>query len=181
MSDIDKVISVCSAKDLPVWTVTAARITALIDASRYVVIVPEEDMSRFRRFTPSTIEVKSECVYSDSIRKLLTPKFNEQNKGRYGWYLQQLIKLSALGEAGLTETYLIWDADTVPLKPLSFTSGDRLKYYVATEHHIPYFTAIDRLLGLRKITPHSFISQCFPIKGEWIQKFILFVESLVSG
>jgi hypothetical protein len=177
MSDVDKVISVCSAKDLPVWAVSASRITKFIDAEKYMVIVPERDLSEFKRFTPQTIEVICEDNYTDSIQQILKSKFNEGNKCRYGWYLQQFIKLSALSEAEPNETYLIWDADTIPLNPLNFTNGDRLKYYKASEHHPPYFNAIDRLLGLERVVNHSFISQCFPIRGKWIHEFVSFVES----
>lgn len=173
----DRVISVCSAKDLSVWKVTASHLTNFINAAEFVVIVPETDLEQFQAATPLPIKVINEKIYTDQIHKLLKPKFNEQNKGRYGWYLQQLIKLIALSEAKSDETYLIWDADSVPLKPLVFHSSNKLGYYKATEHHLPYFETISRLLGLRKIVSHSFIAQCFPARGAWVREFILFIES----
>lgn len=175
--DIDKVISVCSIKDISVWALAAKYLTDFIDAVEFVVIVPETDLDQFRAVTPNTIKVISEKIYTDQIYKLLKPKFNEKNIGRYGWYLQQFIKLVALSEAKDDETYLIWDADTIPLRPLTFNSRDGLAYYKATEHHLPYFEVISRLLGLEKIVSHSFIAQCFPARGAWMREFIFFIES----
>ena len=60
---------------------------------------------------------------------------------RNGWYFQQLIKLYA-GECipGLTEAYLVMDADTVFLRPVAFPG-----YATSTEHHQPYFAHMLRL------------------------------------
>jgi hypothetical protein len=175
--DVDKVISVCCAKDLPVWTIAAKKLLECVDARNYVVIVPESDEIDFRKKTPQAIEVINERRYTGYIERILKPNFNRRNCGRYGWYLQQLIKLSALEESREADVYLIWDADTVPLKKLRFRNDGSLNYYKAAEHHFPYFDAIKRLLGLNKIVPHSFISQCFPIKGIWMKEFVHFVES----
>jgi hypothetical protein len=175
--EFDRVISVCSAKDLSVWGVTASQLKNFINAVEFVVIVPETDLEHFQSVTPDSIKVINEKKYTDQIHKLLKPKFNDQNKSRYGWYLQQFIKLIALSEAKSDETYLICDADTLPLKPLVFNSSNKLSYYKATEHHLPYFETIDRLLGLKKIVSHSFIAQCFPARGIWIQEFITFIET----
>jgi hypothetical protein len=173
----DRVISVCSAKDLSVWKFTASHLKKFINAAEFVVIVPETDLEQFQSVTPSPIKVINEKKYTDQIHKLLKPKFNEQNKARYGWYLQQFIKLIALSEAKSDETYLIWDADTVPLRPLVFHSSNKLGYYKATEHHPPYFETITRMLGLEKIVSHSFIAQCLPARGAWMQEFVKFIES----
>jgi hypothetical protein len=175
-SDVDRVISVCSSKDLAVWRVVAKRLPRLINAADFVVVVPENDLNNFEAVTPAAIRVVNEKIYTDRINQILKPKFDENNSARYGWYLQQFIKLIAISEAKADETYLIWDADTVPLKPLIFNTPNRLKYYKATEHHSPYFDTISRLLGLEKIVSHSFIAQCFPAKGAWIKEFISFIE-----
>lgn len=177
MTDVDKVISVCSAKHLAVWSVAANQITKFIDAKEYVVIVPEREISQFKQSTPQKIDVISEKAYTNSVQDTLKSKIHSGKEDRYGWYLQQFIKLAALVEAKPNETYLIWDADTVPLKPLTFTSGSQLRYYKSAEHHLPYFKTIDRLLELEKIVNHSFITQCFPIKGAWMHGFINLIES----
>jgi len=175
--EFDRVVSVCSAKDLSAWKVTASHLKNFINAAEFVVIVPKTDLEQFQSVTPGPIKVINEEKYTDQIHKLLKPKFNDQNKGRYGWYLQQFIKLIALSEAKSDEIYMIWDADTVPLKPLVFNSSNKLSYYKATEHHLPYFETITRLLDLKKIVCHSFIAQCFPARGAWIQEFITFIET----
>jgi hypothetical protein len=175
-NDIDKVISVCTLKDISVWPIAAEYILNYIDASEYEVIVPEKEVLQFRAVTPNIFRVVSEELYVRQIHELLKSKFNSKNIGRYGWYLQQFIKLAALMEAKDSENYLIWDADTVPLKPLTFTSNDGFFYYKGNEYHSPYFQAINQLLGLEKIVPYSFIAQCFPVKGQWMHEFRTFVE-----
>ena len=53
----DRVISVCSAKDLSVWKVTASHLKNFINAAEFAVIVPETDLEQFQCVTPSAIKV----------------------------------------------------------------------------------------------------------------------------
>ena len=175
--EIRRVISVCTAKHVPVWRVASTKLVEFVDSREFVVIVPDHEVEVFKRVTPAEISVTSEAKFTSQIEPLLKPKFSSRNKNRYGWYLQQFIKLAALAESKSDETYLIWDADTVPLKTLSFQTPTGLSYYRATENHTPYFNSIRKLLGLEKITPHSFIAQCFPIKGNWMHEFITLIET----
>ena len=73
---------------------------------------------------------------------------------------------------------LIWDSDTIPLKPLSFIDNSgKLLHYTGKEHHTPYFDLIFKLLGMKKIVNYSFVAQCFAIRGSWAHEFFDFVES----
>lgn len=95
---------------------------------------------------------------------------------RYGWYLQQFLKLSAVDEFN-EKNVLIWDADTIPLKPLTFfTPEGTPTFYIATEYHLPYFQAIDKLLALDKAVAHLFISQNMPIPAGWGQSCLREIE-----
>jgi len=56
-------------------------------------------------------ELQAEGV-SDNIKR------GQGNNNRIGWYLQQYLKLGvALHLPGLSEHYLVWDADNIPIKP----------------------------------------------------------------
>ena len=80
---------------------------------------------------------------------------------RAGWYLQQFLKLAAAAEPG-TEWRLVWDGDTLPLRPLRFLSDEVLPRPLLApraDWHPPYFRTIERLLGNGSFAPHSFIHE----------------------
>jgi hypothetical protein len=65
---------------------------------------------------------------------------------RNGWYLQQLLKLYAGNViSGISERYLVIDADTVFIKPTSFIEKNKCLYNFGTEYHKPYFEHMKRL------------------------------------
>jgi hypothetical protein len=92
----------------------------------------------------------------------------------HGWYLQQFIKIQIASEQYKESIVLIWDADTVPLRPLNFIgSNGELYYFVGTEYHEPYFTTLRTLLNIDKLTPYSFIAQCIPLKASTAKSLIV--------
>lgn len=115
------------------------------------------------------------------LKEILKGKIAPSSKGRIGWYLQQFIKLSVLKGAREYENFVIWDADTVPLKKIDFfRSTGEVEFYSGAEAHLPYFDLTQKLLGLGKIAKFSFIAQCFPCKGIWANEFFNFIESKFS-
>jgi hypothetical protein len=67
---------------------------------------------------------------------------NERN----GWYIQQLFKLYAgLVIPGLSKRYLVIDADTFFLRPISFLNNDKIIFNFGSEFHAPYFEHMSRL------------------------------------
>jgi hypothetical protein len=80
---------------------------------------------------------------------------------RAGWYLQQFLKFAAAAEPG-TEWRLVWDGDTLPLRPLRLLSDEatpRPLLAPRADRHPPYFQTIERLLGTGPLAPHSFIHE----------------------
>lgn len=176
---ISKVISVCSKKDLVVWAVASQFILKHIKSISYEVIVPDQEVEIFKSVTPQSFTVKRESYYlKEKGLKWLEKFFPENNKNRAGWYLQQIIKIEACRSNNQDKVVLIWDADTVPIKPIKFfDQNGKLNYYVGTENHSPYFQAIERLIGLNKIVEFSFISQSFPVNAKWVQEFCDRIEN----
>jgi hypothetical protein len=79
---------------------------------------------------------------------------------RAGWYFQQFLKMGAATRPDIGPCYVVWDADTVLLRPLTFLDQDkRLLITASTEYHHPYFETLERLLGLPRLTNQSFISE----------------------
>lgn len=76
-----------------------------------------------------------------------------------GWYLQQFIKMGFSLSKYAKRYYLIWDADTIPLRPISFFNETSLFFTPKTEYYEPYFVTIKKLLGLSKLVDYSFIAE----------------------
>jgi len=80
---------------------------------------------------------------------------------RAGWYLQQFLKLAAAAAPG-ADWRLVWDGDTLPLRPLRLLSDDsppRPLLAPRAARHPPYFRTIARLLGAGPLAPCSFIHE----------------------
>lgn len=78
-----------------------------------------------------------------------------------GWFFQQFLKMGfSLSQYCDTDYYLSWDADTIPLRPISFFTEEEYPYFtMKTEYHKPYFEAIRRLIGLEKSNSRSYIAE----------------------
>lgn len=172
----DLTFSVCTSTDLKIWMHTSKNLLEYVPSNYYLIIVPDDEVKIFRAVTDKKINVIPETVYINDLRKSL----NERNvpKNRIGWYLQQFIKLSVLKQARTNENYVIWDADTVPLKEIGFFErSGKVQFYIGSENHEPYFETIEKLLGFGKVASFSFIAQSFPCKGIWAKEFFDFIEN----
>ena len=177
MIQADYVVSVAKRKTLNVWKVTAQALLTNLPATKYELIVPAADVAIFRKNTPSEIAVSSEDDFVEDFVGPLRDKIGGENPW-FGWYLQQLIKLEALRRHADLSRLVVWDADTVPLRPLElFTDTGEPVFYRGQENHGPYFDAITKLLGLDKDSDFSFVAQCMPLKGAWAKEFFADVET----
>lgn len=125
---------------------------------------------RFKRFLPKSILSNDKCVVidenalfkgmtMDSLRSLFSSMGRDTM--RTGWYFQQFIKMAfATSDFCDTDYYLSWDSDTIPLRKMEFFNQKGKPYFtMKTEHHNPYFVAIERLLGISKTNGRSYISE----------------------
>jgi hypothetical protein len=129
------------------------------------VIVPRNSVQAFERVTDSRIEVEDEESFVSEIRPVLEKRLSSDSS-RFGWYLQQFIKLAAIERFSESGNVVVWDADTIPLRLLSlFSSDGNPIYYTGSEYHQPYFEVVEKCFSLKKEVDHSFIAQCFPITG----------------
>lgn len=182
-SPLGLVVSACRLADIGVWERASPRIIRFIESERYLVVVPDEEVPAFREKSPSRYEVVPESDYVPGDReKLATRLRGSVNEGRVGWYLQQLVKLKAiLAVHSLNAPALIWDADTLPLRPMSFVGVNGvLGFTTGREYHVPYFRLIDQLLGLRREQEFSFIAQCLPTRTEWLESMCREIETRTS-
>lgn len=165
---IDEVISVCSIKDIDVWTVASERIIQFISAKQYTVIVPDSQVALFTAATKGPYQVKPESQFVGNLKEKITQTLAASNQDRVGWYLQQFVKISALLAHEDQDVVLIWDADTVPLKKLEFiNSSGQFIYYKSDEYRKSYFDFIERALDLKRTQAFSFIAQSLILKVSW--------------
>jgi hypothetical protein len=172
------VISVCSLTHEHVWRLTSQLLPRFVEADDFVVFVPSHEIERFKEITNPQIRVISEDQLGKNYsEKLLAAVNSSPFTNRYGWYLQQFLKIEALIQIQ-ADSLVIWDADCVPLRPITlFDQRKRPIYMEAGEHHLDYFFMIERLLGLVKVHRPSFVIPGFPIHKIWLQEMIAEIES----
>jgi hypothetical protein len=166
-----EVISVCSAKDIDVWTVASKHVVEFIQAERYTVIVPDRELELFLSVTSAPYQVKPESQFIGNAKDKIIQKLDIKNQDRVGWYLQQFVKIAAVLENDPASTVLIWDADTVPLKLLEFINSEgKLIYYRGEEYRKSYFDFIELALGLKRTQTFSFIAQSLTTRVSWAKE-----------
>ena len=170
------IINVCQSTDIEAWNVASKNIVKFIDSENYTVIVPKNDLNLFKKNSPLEYKVLSEEVYTPKFINNLLDK-HVKSKTKVGWYIQQFLKFSALEEISDDKFALIWEADTIPLKKLTFEKNNKTAFYKGNEFHKPYFDHISTLLGLKKNNNFSYIAQCMPVKGKWFKELIKSIEN----
>lgn len=76
-----------------------------------------------------------------------------------GWYLQQFLKMSVCF-CDKNEFYLVWDADTIPLRHIDFFDDNGKPFFTLKREHVEsYFNTIKNLFNFEKTTPESFVSE----------------------
>ena len=79
---------------------------------------------------------------------------------RFGWYYQQFLKIEFSRSKYCDSDYLIWDADTILLKPIVFMDNGNYLYTQGNEVlNKPYVDTFKTLLGLDYYYSTSMISQ----------------------
>ena len=173
-----ELVSVAEQSRIDVWRVASRAIPKYIDAERYRVIVPDSEVEIFRTNGSDLFVVEAETEFVSDFSGLLFDVIKEINPRRYGWYLQQFIKIEALLRLGQEDRRgIIWDADTVPLRSIDFFASPAVEFFRGKEYHLPYFQTIDKLFAIDRIVPHSFIAQSFPYEPHWVRAFCEELES----
>jgi len=92
---------------------------------------------------------------------------------RAGWYFQQFLKMAyAMIDFG-SEFYIVWDADTVALRPQQlFSSGGKPRMLRKEEHNAAYFSTMSKLLGIDRQVDFSFIAENMIISTSYMRELI---------
>jgi hypothetical protein len=177
------VMTACRKADLPTLKIACAQLRKFIPFKQLHVATARTNFRYFRRALGEQVELLDEddlvpgMTLAD-LKKLPLPFFP---KGA-GWYFQQFLKYAFAFRDVEDDYYLIWDADTVPLRPLRFFDAQgRLLFTKANEHHEPYFQTYQRLLHEDAQTEFSFISQHLVVQKSVLREMLQRIEFLNPG
>ncbi len=171
-------------KHKKIATKTIQSLCRFSGASRIFVITSRDNFGFFRRRENrcerpiSLVDENSviEGLNLGHLQHYLTHKISDSYAA--GWYFQQFLKMAACQLPDIGEYYLIWDSDTILLRPMIFFDRQgRVLVNPKTEFHEPYFRLTKRLLGWDRGVDFSFISEHFMVKTEYMQDLI----SAISG
>jgi hypothetical protein len=176
------VISVCSIEHANVWSLTSWLLPKFVQADDFTVYVPDTQLDAFVEITNPVVRVLPESIVDTGYAGALKLQMeSHDNSTRFGWYLQQFLKIGALLRSE-SDRLVIWDADCVPVKKVTlFDENQRPLYMEADEYHEEYFSMIERLLGLLRVQNGSFITPGFPIMKNWLSEFLDAVENRNRG
>lgn len=114
---------------------------------------------------------------SKEILKSYILLHNPHLSKKTGWYFQQFLKMGFARSDFSQNLYLIWDADTIPIKKLDFFSDKKIMYCLKDEYHVPYFDTIDKLIGQPKAIAQSFIAEHMMIDVKHMKELLNLIES----
>jgi hypothetical protein len=178
-----QVFAACRARDLPVLEMVARWLPRTVPLKEFVVASPDRECRQIQARLGSCARVVPEgdfvpCVSLDALRALPVQGFPRA----VGWYFQQLLKLQFSFVDLADDYYLIWDADTVPLRPMRFfDDSGRMLLTKAKEHHTPYFETYRRLLGEDPGREFSFIAQHILVQKSVAREMMARIEAHVPG
>jgi len=177
------VVTACRSADFRILQLGLEGLRRFVPFRKLYVITAPRNIPRFRRGFGEGVEILNEDemipgMTLQALRTLFLPGFPHGA----GWYFQQLLKFAFGFRETETDYYLIWDADTVPLRPLQFfDSSGRMLFTTANEMHEPYFDNYRRLLGEGANREFSFIAQHIIVQKSILRELLQRIERNCSG
>jgi hypothetical protein len=156
-----EIFTACRSRDLVTLRYAVERLQTHLEPENIVVATAHENFSRFERVLGTAVKLVDEDklipgMTLASVRQLPIQSFPRAA----GWYFQQLLKYAWCFRNTPIGHYLIWDADTILLKPLDFFDEQgRILMTKSSEYHAPYFETFEKLFGVPASYEFSFISQ----------------------
>ena len=131
-------------RDLDVVPVAAASLRRHLTnrIRRVVAATPEAQLRDVRRVLPDAEVVPDEELLPVDLRRAIEAV---APAGRASWLTQQFLTLVFVSTRA-RGACLVWDADTVMIRPQALLHGTTSALAVSLEHHPPYFVHIGRLL-----------------------------------
>jgi Family of unknown function (DUF6492) len=156
-----QIVSACLARDLPIYRLTFMSLQEHLPGSEIHVITRKQDFDLFRNACGESLHLwdEAEMIPGMTLADLRQMPFSFFPKGA-GWYFQQFLKYAFVDVSNDDDYFLIWDADTILLRPIEFFTPEGSPIYTeADENHRPYFETFHALFDVEAKRDFSFISQ----------------------
>jgi hypothetical protein len=89
-----------------------------------------------------------------------------------GWFYQQFLKYGFALTPYAKKYYLSWDADTIPIAKISFFENERPVFTRKYEYNDNYFATVEKILGLKKIVPFSFVAEHMVFESKIVKEIL---------
>jgi hypothetical protein len=177
------IVSACRLRDLATLKLASDNLRKCVPFKKLHVFTAHRNFSEFAKALGKDAELIDEDsaiegMTLEQLRAFLGPGLS---KGA-GWYLQQFLKFSFAFKKTEDDHYLIWDADTVPLRPLEFFDEQgRMLFTKATECHSPYFETYKKFFQQEPHYEFSFISQHAIVRKSLLREMFRTIEKNLPG
>lgn len=174
-----QVVIPTTPRDFSVLEANVSSILKYLPISKIVVIGNSDVAFLSSRLPQLTFYDESKIVNIDRVRELMRKRQNDsQIVQRTGWYVQQFLKM-AYSRVCDDEYYLLWDSDTIPIKPIELFDPDGKPYLdYKTEYFKEYFVTLGRILpGYSKTFKGSFIAEHMLVNTMHMRELLKIIES----
>jgi hypothetical protein len=176
------VVTACRPVDGPILKLALDGLRRLIPFQHLHVITARENFGKFEKLLGPVNLIDQDTLIPGmklaDLKKFSLPGFP---RGA-GWYFQQFLKLAFSFQNQDDDYYLIWDADTVPLRPFTFfDESGRMTFTTAEEEHAPYFDNYRNLLGEEPNREFSFIAQHMIVQKSVAREMLSRIETRFPG
>ena len=140
-----------------------------------IVVIPEES------FFVNTYNLSKKTIQTDLFNN--TP---DTRSREFGWWYQQIIKLGAFRQiAGLSDPYVVWDSDLIPLIKWDICNTGKHKFALLqqnarSEWNVEqYKDSLQALTGLNMIVPEyggTFVPHHFVFHHRVLESIITMIE-----
>jgi hypothetical protein len=177
MPQFDCVI-LSATKDARALDATIRRIRRHIRPENVYVIAPKGSHRRYR--DESIAWLDEDAVIPGVDLDFVRAMFRERggNVARSGWYFQQFLKMGFSWSRFARDYYLVWDADTVPLRDISFfgrESGKPLMDLSREWIDERFDATVERLLGRGRGIPQTFIAEHMLIEASRMRALVTYL------
>ena len=177
------IVTACHRRDLPILKLTARNLPQFVPFKKLHVVTARPNFQEFAEVLGAEVALVDEDEFIPGLTLAgLRTLFEPGCAHGANWYFQQFLKFGfAFQETG-DDHYLIWDADTVPLRPLEFFDAQgRMLFTTATEHHPPYFQTCRNLFRHDPRREFSFISQHLIVRKSILREMLQTIEMNFAG
>lgn len=144
-----------------------------------IVVISSKQLRSYLRPEDNVVFIDEDRLYEGMSFRSVKEFFENHNLpvSLTGWFLQQFLKL-AYAFICEDDYYLTWDADTIPLNPVSMLSEATGKPYfdMKPEYVETYFDTIQKLLQLEKVEDESFISEHMLFQAKVVKELLHKIE-----